>query len=436
METCKACGYTRSEDDTAPDWQCPSCERAYVKTCNRDVSSHTEADAIQASSKWHVQHRKQIVSLAVLLGLATLLLVGYVTNEELRAIRLLDEKRIPLTGEELQYRIRLNDYEAVELLLIAGTDPNFVDRNSTSVFSSFINNTPLGRSRNEPPDCNAQCVTRITTLFVESGLDLHSTDSSGNTPLMHAIQRLSEPAAKALIKNSDLSMLDDFGRNLYEQLFALTDRISLQTERISYPYIDRNSIENAVERIVDLLIDNSFDLSSQNISAAAKYPNVVRKMLSLGADPYGLKHNGNLLSHNVLYDSKLVAELFEMGIDFDRVDHDGNGVLETGIWWYSFSYNMAMFNLLVDLQKDPLKGKVEQRLLEGCKRIENQPEFEERRKALTFLIDRGIRLKNYIFTINNKRHPIDEAVKSTTAHGCIKLIQAIQHLADNPDQKT
>ena len=28
---CPHCNYTRKADDTAPDWQCPSCERAYAK---------------------------------------------------------------------------------------------------------------------------------------------------------------------------------------------------------------------------------------------------------------------------------------------------------------------------------------------------------------------------------------------------------------------
>lgn len=30
-QTCPHCNYTRKTDDTAPDWQCPSCERAYAK---------------------------------------------------------------------------------------------------------------------------------------------------------------------------------------------------------------------------------------------------------------------------------------------------------------------------------------------------------------------------------------------------------------------
>ena len=28
---CPHCNYARKPDDTAPDWQCPACERAYVK---------------------------------------------------------------------------------------------------------------------------------------------------------------------------------------------------------------------------------------------------------------------------------------------------------------------------------------------------------------------------------------------------------------------
>ena len=28
---CPHCNYARKPDDTAPDWQCPACEKAYVK---------------------------------------------------------------------------------------------------------------------------------------------------------------------------------------------------------------------------------------------------------------------------------------------------------------------------------------------------------------------------------------------------------------------
>ena len=30
-QICPHCNYARKADDTAPDWQCPSCEKAYVK---------------------------------------------------------------------------------------------------------------------------------------------------------------------------------------------------------------------------------------------------------------------------------------------------------------------------------------------------------------------------------------------------------------------
>ncbi|MBD8871834.1 hypothetical protein [Rhodanobacter sp. DHB23] len=39
METvCQACGYQRKPTDQAPDWQCPSCGRAYVKTAHESPS--------------------------------------------------------------------------------------------------------------------------------------------------------------------------------------------------------------------------------------------------------------------------------------------------------------------------------------------------------------------------------------------------------------
>ena len=39
METvCPACGYQRKSTDQAPDWQCPSCGKAYVKTSHESPS--------------------------------------------------------------------------------------------------------------------------------------------------------------------------------------------------------------------------------------------------------------------------------------------------------------------------------------------------------------------------------------------------------------
>lgn len=32
MKTCRACGYVRHPDDTAPDYECPKCGRVYAKT--------------------------------------------------------------------------------------------------------------------------------------------------------------------------------------------------------------------------------------------------------------------------------------------------------------------------------------------------------------------------------------------------------------------
>jgi hypothetical protein len=30
--TCPACNYTRKSSDDAPDWECPKCHKAYIKT--------------------------------------------------------------------------------------------------------------------------------------------------------------------------------------------------------------------------------------------------------------------------------------------------------------------------------------------------------------------------------------------------------------------
>jgi hypothetical protein len=43
---CEACGYQRKPTDQAPDWQCPSCGRAYVKTMHDShdsVSDHAQS---------------------------------------------------------------------------------------------------------------------------------------------------------------------------------------------------------------------------------------------------------------------------------------------------------------------------------------------------------------------------------------------------------
>lgn len=53
METvCQACGYQRKPTDQAPDWECPSCGKAYVKTSHdlheafsRDTQSPSESDS-------------------------------------------------------------------------------------------------------------------------------------------------------------------------------------------------------------------------------------------------------------------------------------------------------------------------------------------------------------------------------------------------------
>ena len=40
METvCQACGYQRKPTDQAPDWECPSCGKAYIKTSHESPSA-------------------------------------------------------------------------------------------------------------------------------------------------------------------------------------------------------------------------------------------------------------------------------------------------------------------------------------------------------------------------------------------------------------
>lgn len=37
---CPNCGYTRKASDTAPEWQCPACEKAYNKGAGADVDDN------------------------------------------------------------------------------------------------------------------------------------------------------------------------------------------------------------------------------------------------------------------------------------------------------------------------------------------------------------------------------------------------------------
>ena len=46
METvCRACGYQRKPTDQAPDWECPSCGKAYAKT------SHQSPEALSGYAR-------------------------------------------------------------------------------------------------------------------------------------------------------------------------------------------------------------------------------------------------------------------------------------------------------------------------------------------------------------------------------------------------
>lgn len=63
MTTCIKCGYTRQETDTAPEWQCPSCEVAYVKAAKAialEQSKHSEeAHKIEVQERIAAEKAKQ-----------------------------------------------------------------------------------------------------------------------------------------------------------------------------------------------------------------------------------------------------------------------------------------------------------------------------------------------------------------------------------------
>ena len=44
---CPNCNYTRKETDTAPNWQCPSCGKAYNKGAGADVDQHYGRHIVQ-----------------------------------------------------------------------------------------------------------------------------------------------------------------------------------------------------------------------------------------------------------------------------------------------------------------------------------------------------------------------------------------------------
>jgi uncharacterized protein len=76
--TCAKCGYTRQSTDTAPEWQCPQCELAYVKTNAAAQASRNrltelrqqpalrESDDSAASDKAPVSRTQQLVVAGVL----------------------------------------------------------------------------------------------------------------------------------------------------------------------------------------------------------------------------------------------------------------------------------------------------------------------------------------------------------------------------------
>jgi hypothetical protein len=52
MDVCQACGYQRTLSDQAPDWECPGCGKAYVKTSHDLAGSRSgETVSIRPSTK-------------------------------------------------------------------------------------------------------------------------------------------------------------------------------------------------------------------------------------------------------------------------------------------------------------------------------------------------------------------------------------------------
>lgn len=86
METiCQACGYQRRPTDQAPDWECPSCGKAYVKTLQVSPSQlviYPDAPSSEASSRLHgddphrTEPKKKVTSKqAMLIGAMSLFLL-------------------------------------------------------------------------------------------------------------------------------------------------------------------------------------------------------------------------------------------------------------------------------------------------------------------------------------------------------------------------
>ena len=60
MKKCVACGYERKETDDAPDWQCPSCEVAYIKAEKSLNNKKKEStDDIIKNKDSHKEHSKK-----------------------------------------------------------------------------------------------------------------------------------------------------------------------------------------------------------------------------------------------------------------------------------------------------------------------------------------------------------------------------------------
>ena len=64
--TCPNCHYVRKPSDTAPDWQCPSCEMAYNKGAGSDVTDSYGRYSVIRESKPSSGFGKWIVFLVIL----------------------------------------------------------------------------------------------------------------------------------------------------------------------------------------------------------------------------------------------------------------------------------------------------------------------------------------------------------------------------------
>lgn len=75
--TCLACNYTRQPTDDAPDWECPNCQKAYVKTAR--VAEHQEHGVLPCDeypSSEPVSAITQVCTASALFTLAMMLFAG------------------------------------------------------------------------------------------------------------------------------------------------------------------------------------------------------------------------------------------------------------------------------------------------------------------------------------------------------------------------